>query len=86
MPKALDPEHQKIRDQLASMHGKVFDQHYMRAMVQDHDKAVTLFRHEAGSAHNPELKQFAEKTLPTIQQHQKMALDLSRRLSETAAR
>ena len=43
-------------------------------------------RRMAGSAHNPELKQFAEKTLPTIQQHQKMALDLSRRLSETAAR
>ena len=36
--------------------------------------------------HNAELKQFAQKTLPTIEQHQKMALALSHRLSETAAR
>jgi len=50
------------------------------------DKAVKLFRQESGSAHNAELKQFAQKTLPTIEQHQKMALALSPRLSETAAK
>lgn len=86
MPKTLSSEHQRIRDHLRSMHGKAFDQQYMRLMVDDHDKAVKLFRQEAGSAHNPELKQFAQKTLPTIEQHQKMALALSHRLSETAAR
>jgi putative membrane protein len=86
MPKALDAEHQKICDQLGSIHGKAFDQHYMRVMVDDHDKAVKLFRQEAGSAHNTELKQFAQKTLPTIEQHQKMAVALSHRLSETAAK
>ena len=68
------------------MHGKAFDQHYMRLMVGDHDKAVKLFRQESGSGHNAELKQFAQKTLPTIEQHQKMALALSHRLSETAAK
>jgi putative membrane protein len=68
------------------MHGKAFDQHYMRLMVDDHDKAVKLFRQESGSGNNAELKQFAQKTLPTIEQHQKMALALSHRLSETAAR
>jgi putative membrane protein len=86
MPKTLASEHQRIRDQLRSMHGKAFDQHYMRLMVDDHDKAVKLFRQEAGSAQNAELKQFAQKTLPTIEQHQKMALALSHRLSETAAK
>jgi hypothetical protein len=35
---------------------------------------------------NTELKQFAQKTLPTLEEHQKMVLDLSRRLSQTAAR
>ena len=86
MPKTLAPLHQRIRDQLRSMHGKAFDQQYMRLMVDDHDKAVKLFRQESGWAHNAELKQFAQKTLPTVEQHQKMALALSHRLSETAAK
>ena len=86
LTKTLDTEHQRVRDQLRSLRGKTFDQHYMRVMIDDHDKAVKLFRQEAGSAENAELKLFAQKTLPTIEQHQKMALALSHRLSETAAK
>jgi putative membrane protein len=86
MPKTLASEHQRIRDELRSMHGKAFDRQYMHVMVDDHEKAVKLFRQEAGSAQNAELKQFAQRTLPTIEQHQKMALALSHRLSETAAK
>jgi len=85
-PKALDTDHQKIREQLESLHGKAFDQRYMRVMVDDHDQAVKLFRQEASSGNHPQLKQFVQKTLLTIEEHQKMALDLSHRLSETAAR
>ena len=86
MLKTLDAEHQKVRDRLRSMHGTTFDRQYMQVMVEDHDQAVKLFRQEAGSANNTELKQFAQKTLPTIEQHQKMAVALSHRLSETAAK
>jgi putative membrane protein len=86
LPKALDPEHQRVHDQLRSMHGKAFDQQYMKVMVEDHGQAVKLFRQEAGSTRGAQLKQFIEKTLPTIEQHQKMALDLSRRLAQTAVR
>jgi putative membrane protein len=86
MPKALDTDHQRVRGQLQSMHGNAFDREYMRVMVEDHDQAVKLFRQETSAGHDSQLKQFAQKTLPTIEEHQKMALDLSRRLSETAAR
>jgi putative membrane protein len=86
MPKTLSSEHQRIRDHLKSVHGKAFDQQYMRLMVDDHDKAVKLFRQESGSGQNAELKQFAQTTLPTIEQHQTMALALSHRLSETASK
>jgi putative membrane protein len=85
-PKTLDADHQKIRDRLRNMHGKDFDRQYMQIMVEDHDQAVKLFRQEASLGHDLKLKQFAQNTLPTLEQHQKMALDLSRRLSETAAR
>jgi putative membrane protein len=55
-------------------------------MVEDHNKAVKLFQQEERSGHNTELKQFAQKTLPTLEEHQKMAVELSRKLSQTAAR
>jgi putative membrane protein len=86
MPNRLDTEHQRIRDQLAGMHGTAFDQQYMHVMVDDHDQAVKLFREEDAAGRDPELKQFAQKTLPIIEQHQKMAIDLSHRLAGTAAR
>ena len=68
------------------MHGKAFDDQYMQAMVEDHDKAVKLFGEEERFGRNAELRQFAQKTLPTVEEHQKMALELSHKLSQTAER
>jgi len=85
-PKALDSEHERMRDKLRTLLGKAFDDQYVHYMVEDHDKAVKLFREEEHSGHNPELKQFAHKTLPMLQEHQKMALELSHKLSQTASR
>jgi putative membrane protein len=86
LPKTVDSEHERMREKLQTLHGKAFDDQYMRDMVEDHNKAVKLFQQEERSGHNPELKQFAQKTLPTLEEHQKMALELSRKLSQTAAR
>ena len=82
MPKAVDSEHGRVSDQIQTLHGKAFNDQYMRDMVADHNKAVQLFQQEHRSGHDPELKQFAQKTLPTLEEHQKMASELS----QTAAR
>ena len=86
MPRTLDADHQRIRDQLRIAHGMEFGQQYMRVMVADHDQADKLFRQEADLGHDPQLRQFAQKTLPSIEEHKKMALDLSHRLEERASR
>jgi len=86
MPKTLDTDHQKLYDQLRSKHGRDFDQQYMQLMVDDHDQAVKLFRQEESLGHQPQLREFAHKSLPTIGEHRRTAVDSSRRLSETAAR
>jgi putative membrane protein len=86
LPKTLDSEHERMREKLQTLHGKAFDDQYMQGMVEDHNKAVKLFQQEERSGHNTELKQFAQKTLPTLEEHQKMALELSRKLAQTAAR
>jgi putative membrane protein len=77
VPKALDAEHQRMAQRLAGLHGKALDEQYMRDMVEDHNKAVTLFQTEERSGQSTELKQFTQKTLPTLQTHQKMARELS---------
>jgi putative membrane protein len=86
MPKALDSDHERMREKFKTLHGKAFDEQYVRGMVEDHNQAVKLFRQEERLGHDPELKQFAQKTLPTLEEHQKMAVELSHRLSQTAAR
>ena len=86
LPKALDSEHDRIREKLQTLHGKAFDEQYVHAMVEDHNKAVKLFQQQERTGHNAELKQFAQKTLPTLEEHQKMALQLSQKLSQTAAK
>jgi predicted outer membrane protein len=67
MPKALDSEHERMREKLQTQHGKAFDDQYVRDMVEDHNKAVELFRQEERSGQHPELKQFAQKALPTLE-------------------
>ena len=86
LPKTVDSEHERMREKLQTLHGKAFDDQYAHAMVEDHNKAVKLFQQEERAGHNTELKQFAQTTLPTLEEHQKMALELSRKLSQTAAR
>ena len=62
VPKALDPEHERLRQKLQTLRGKPFDEQYMQGMVEDHNKAVNLFQQEERSGSSAHLKQFAQKT------------------------
>jgi putative membrane protein len=46
-------------------------------MVADHQEAVALFTAEAADKTDPDLAAFAQKTLPTLQQHMSMANSLA---------
>lgn len=45
----------------------------MRHMVDDHKKDVADFKKHASSAKDAEIKGFASKTLPTLQEHLQLA-------------
>lgn len=66
---APDKETQHASDKLSKLSGAQFDHAYMAMMEQDHVKTVALFKKEADSGKSEPLKQFAAKTLPTIQGH-----------------
>lgn len=79
-PTALAPEHQAVHDKLNALSGAAFDREYMSAMVKDHSDAVAAFQGEVSSGSDADLKQFATKTLPSLQQHQKRANELAAKL------
>jgi putative membrane protein len=62
-------KHQKDIDKLAKKSGADFDRDYARHMVDAHKKAVSLFQKTAKSGGDADVKTFAGKTLPTLQQH-----------------
>ena len=86
LPATLDIEHRKLRDKLATEQDGNFNRDYAHAMVVDHDQAKKLFNTEADSGGDRQLQEFARITLPTLQEHHKMAGDLAAKLGSTAAR
>ena len=78
LPTTLDATHKAHVDRMSKMSGEAFDKSYMRDMVADHQKAVTAFRTESTSGKDPDVKAWAAKTLPTLQEHLKMAQDANK--------
>jgi len=75
--RTMDRKHQDLADELGKMQGADFDKSYMKHMVEDHKQAVDLFRRQAKDGKDKDLKAFADKTLPDLQHHLKMAQDLA---------
>lgn len=76
-PAELPREHRRHYDRLAKLNGAEFDRAYMRMMVDDHRKAVSLFESQSRSGHDADLRAFASRTLPTLQQHLQAAQALN---------
>jgi putative membrane protein len=60
-------------NQLARLSGAEFDRAYMKHMVEDHKGDVALFETEAKDGKDAKVKAFAEKALPTLKEHLKLA-------------
>jgi putative membrane protein len=63
--------------------GQDFDRAYMAQMVKDHTEAVRLFEQQAERDADPEVKAFAEKTLPTLREHLEMARSIQQQLGRS---
>jgi len=85
LPTAVDPAHKAVADKLAKLSGPAFDKAYMQDMVKDHDKDVAAFKHASTSAADADLKAWAGKTLPTLEEHQTMAKSINGKLGAGGA-
>jgi len=82
----MDAEHDQMAGALARLKGSAFDREYMAGMVKDHREAVALFERQSKDGKDEDLKSWAEKTLPTLREHLKMAQDIHGRVKDTGGR
>jgi putative membrane protein len=63
-----------------------FDRAYMKRMVADHKDAIKEFQKAAQNADDADIKAFASNTLPTLQEHLRMAQETQAKLSTSASK
>jgi putative membrane protein len=81
----LQPEQQQSVTQLGTASGAEFDNAYMTAMVQAHQRDATMFQQLGPSARSSEVQQLASSGLATIQQHLSMAQQVASQIGAPTA-
>lgn len=66
---------------LTNATGTEFDKNYITMMLMDHVKTVQVFKNAIANVQDPDLKAFAVKTLPVIQEHLKMDIALAKEMN-----
>jgi putative membrane protein len=73
LPKGLDSKSQSSLKRLQSESGRRFARTYARMMLKGHRQAVKLFQSYARNGDDEQLKEWAQQTLPTLQEHRRRA-------------
>jgi putative membrane protein len=82
VPSTLDAKSEATKERLSKLNGPAFDRAYIADMVKDHRMDVAEFKKEANSGQDAEVKAFAAKTLPTLEEHLKMAEDAAKTVNK----
>jgi putative membrane protein len=80
LPDKLDKKHEKIVDKFSKLSGAEFDKEYMKLEVKGHESDVALFKKASKDLKDPDLKDFATKTLPAYEEHLKLAKETEAKL------
>jgi putative membrane protein len=77
-PTAMMPMHQEHYDRLSRLSGRDFHRAYIRMIVDDHAQDVRNFEQQARSGDDADVRDFANRTLPTLREHLQMVRDIAR--------
>lgn len=72
-PAQPEPQQTAEFGRLQELRGASFDSAYLSDEIADYEQALALFQQEAQQGSDPDVKAFAEQTLPIVQQHLAMA-------------
>lgn len=81
----MSAKDQELYNRLSKLSGSDFDREYATEMVNDHTHDIAAFRKEAANGQDEAIKNFASQTLPTLEEHLKLARGMEKSVSDTAA-
>ncbi len=81
LPNDLPDDAKSLEGKLANETGKQLEKDYMDSMVQDHQKDVKEFQEASQNVQDPDVKEWAGKTLPTLQKHLEIAQQVDSKLN-----
>jgi putative membrane protein len=73
LPTEMSTEAKALQKKLSGLSGTEFDKAYMKEMLKDHKKDISAFKKETEQGQDSEVKNWAAKTLPTLQEHYTIA-------------
>jgi len=79
LPTAPSDDKQKMYTDMEKMTGKSFDKEYISMMVKAHNDGISLFEDTKTNATDIDVKNFADKTLPTLKMHLDSAKAIQKR-------
>ncbi|HEX2113072.1 MAG TPA: DUF4142 domain-containing protein [Alphaproteobacteria bacterium] len=81
-PTSLTPAAQAVQMRLQQAQGQEFDRQYLEHQASDHLTQRAMFQFAANNARNPDLRNFAQRTLPVVERH----IEQLRTIAPTAMR
>lgn len=80
LPQDIGAENNKTKAELGRLEGAAFDRAYINRMVTEHNQDIALFQRQARQGNDPELKNWAARSLPIFQEHLRLARSIQDRL------
>lgn len=79
LPSTPSDDKQKMVNDMDKMSGKAFDKEFISMMVKGHNDGISLFEDTKANASDVDIKNFADKTLPTLRMHLDSAKAIQKR-------
>lgn len=79
VPTTISDDKQKMMNDMNKMTGKSFDKDFISMMIKGHNDGIKLFEDTRDNASDIEIKNFADKTLPTLRMHLDSAKAIQKR-------
>lgn len=76
LPEKLSRDRKKDLNYLKAARGEWFDRRFRRMIIKDHKKDISAFE-AAAESQDPEIKEFAKRYLPLMEEHLQLARDLN---------
>jgi len=83
-PTLTSDQNDKINS-LQSLSGPQFDQAYITLMIQGHQNDVAQFENQSRNSDSPQVRDFAARSLPVLQQHLSYAQQVGRQINLVVA-